>query len=230
MMNLIDVSTALSPTIYFPYFRLSEDLDFVINHNWGRTSRKTLLKMYENRFKEELGILWIQLEDKRKVDNYNIAMWTFSYNSIINKRLQTIKIDLSLKNNLQLNCVLWNIQSIFKDPVLEDPIFSIHTINCIDLKESVAEKLRASLTRKIPAIRDFFDIWYIKNTSDFNFECQDFINLLNIKLQEVNFNYSFEEEKDSIIKQIETDLKPVLNEDFKFDFEKIYDFILTFKK
>jgi len=45
---------------------------------------------------------------------------------------------------------------------MEENIFDTHYINCIDLKESTAEKLRAALTRRTPAIRDFFDIWYIK--------------------------------------------------------------------
>gem|GEM_PF-5399251 len=32
-------------------------------------------------------------------------MFTFEYNSIINNSIQTIKIDISLKNNLQLKPV-----------------------------------------------------------------------------------------------------------------------------
>lgn len=156
--------------IYFPYFRMSEDLDFVLNTDLWQSGRKKLLKDYENNFVVDLKILWINLKEERtKFDSYKLAMFTFEYNSVINNSIQTIKIDISLKNNLQLKPVSWEIRSIYIDKIIEENIFDKHYINCIDLKESVAEKLRASLTRTTPAIRDFFDIWYIKNNSDFNF-------------------------------------------------------------
>jgi predicted house-cleaning noncanonical NTP pyrophosphatase (MazG superfamily) len=86
------------------------------------------------------------------------------------------------------------------------------------------------LTRKEPAIRDFFDIWYVKKNSDFNFSDEEFINLLDIKLKEVDYKYSLEENFEKLKNQIETDLKPVLNDDFSFNFEEIFEFILSFKK
>jgi predicted nucleotidyltransferase component of viral defense system len=216
--------------INFPYFRLSEDLDFVINHSKWATSRKTLLRTYENFFIDDLKLLWINLKSKSKSDQYKLAMFTFEYNSVINDSIQTIKIDISLKNNLVLPVISWRIQSIYIDKLLEEPIFWKHFINCIDLKESVAEKLRASLTRITPAIRDFFDVWFIKNNSDFDFEDVEFISLVELKLKEVNFLYTLEENYDLLTKQIYTDLKPVLNNDFEFNFDEIYNFILTFKK
>lgn len=113
---------------------------------------------------------------------------------------------------------------------MEENIFEKHFIHCIDLKESVAEKLRASLTRTTPAIRDFFDIWYVKHNSDFDFEDANFLALLDIKLREADYTYTLEENFENLKKQVQTDLKPVLNNDFSFHFEEIYDFILSFKK
>lgn len=217
--------------IYFPYFRLSEDLDFVINIDLWRTARQTLLKKYEDDFVKDLSILWLKLRDERtKYDEHKLAMFTFEYNSILDNSLQTIKIDISLKNQLQLNPVPWKIQSIYVDKILEENIFSDHFINCIDLKESMSEKLRASLTRTTPAIRDFFDIWYVKNNSNFDFFENDFKKLVDIKLKEVDYKYTLEDNFKLLTKQIKTDLKPVLNEEFNFNFEKIYDFVLTFKR
>lgn len=51
--------------VYFPYFRLSEDLDFVLDMDLGRTARKTLLKEYEDNFIGDLQILWLTLRDER---------------------------------------------------------------------------------------------------------------------------------------------------------------------
>lgn len=217
--------------IYFPYFRMSEDLDFVLNTDLWQKWRKKLLKEYENNFIEDFKILWINLrEEKNKYDSYKLAMFTFEYSSIINNSIQSIKIDISLKNNLQLKPISWEIKSIYIDKIIEENIFSKHYINCIDLKESMAEKIRASLTRWIPAIRDFFDIWYIKNYSDFDFTDKKLLELIEIKLREVNYEYTLEENYDELEKQIETDLKPVLNNEFEFNLKETYDFILSFKK
>lgn len=217
--------------IYFPYFRLSEDLDFVINSNLWQTLRKKLLKEYENNFKQDLEILGMKLKEERsKFDSYKLAMFTFEYKSVIDNSYQTIKIDISLKNNLYLSSTFLEIKSIYIDTIMEENIFSQHFINCIDLQESVAEKIRASLTRKVPAIRDFFDIWYIKNNSNFDFKNEKFKNLVISKLTEVNFEYTLEKNYTFLQNQIKTDLEPVLNENTHFDFDEIYNFILEFKQ
>jgi len=54
--------------------------------------------------------------------------------------------------------------------------------------------------------------------------------LLKLKLKEVDFDYTLDDNYDLLVKQIQTDLKPVLNEDFDFDFDEIYSFILSFKE
>ncbi|MBW7954956.1 nucleotidyl transferase AbiEii/AbiGii toxin family protein [Candidatus Gracilibacteria bacterium] len=217
--------------VYFPYFRLSEDLDFVLNTDLGARARKTLLKEYENNFIEDLKILGINLKEERtKFDSYKLAMFTFEYNSILNNSPQTIKIDISLKNKLYLPTFSGEIKSNFKDTFLEENIFQPHFINCINLQEALAEKLRASLTRTTPAIRDFFDIWYVKQFGNFDFDDKEFKKLLEIKLSEIDYEYTLEENFENLKKQVQTDLKPVLNNDFSFDFEEIYEFILSFKK
>lgn len=217
--------------VYFPYFRLSEDLDFVLDVDIGKSARKTLLKQYENDFKDNLALLWLTLRDDRtKFDEYKLAMFTFEYHSILDDSLQTIKIDISLKQRLRLPSVKWKIQALFIDEVLEESIFWEHTITCIDLRESLAEKIRAALTRGTPAIRDFFDIWYVRQYSVFDFSDMVFRELVHIKLHEVDYMYTLDEHYELLKKQIITDLKPVLSDQHDFDFPGIYDFILTFKK
>ena len=157
-------------------------------------------------------------------------MFTFEYNSIIDKSIQTIKIDISLKNKLQLEWVQWKIKSTYKNKILEENIFGEHFIKCMNIKEMLAEKIRASLTRSTPAIRDLFDIWYVKKNSNFDFTDKEFLKLVDIKLSEVNYKYTLEESYELLEKQIDTDLKPVLNEDFQFDFDFSFKFALSFKK
>ena len=217
--------------VYFPYFRLSEDLDFVLDVDLGRTARKTLLKQYEESFMTDLTLLGLTLRDERtKFDEYRLAMFTFEYRSNIDDSIQTIKIDISLKWRLSLPPKSGKIQSIFIDDVYEESIFSQdHTISCIDLMESLAEKMRAALTRREPAIRDFFDIWYVRKFSDFDFGSEAFRLLLRDKLEEVDFLYTLEDSRESLERQIITDLRPVLTDDYWFDFDTIYTFILSYK-
>jgi len=56
-----------------------------------------------------------------------------------------------------------------------------------------------------------------------------FKKLVNIKLEEVGFKYTLEWNYEKLKKQVETDLKPVLNEKFDFDFNEIFKFVLSFK-
>ncbi len=217
--------------VYFPYFRLSEDLDFVLDDSslW-RTARKTLLKKYEDDFIKDLWLLGLKLQEWRtKYDEHKLAMFTFEYNSIFDNNTQTIKIDISLKNELQLNPVYWEIKSIFVDKILEENLFWNHKIKTMDLKEMLAEKIRAALTRKEPAIRDLFDIWYVRNFSDFDFEDEEFKDLVNLKLKEVNYVYTLEQNYELLKQQIQTDLKPVLNEIFDFDFDSSFEFVRKFE-
>ena len=179
----------------------------------------------------DLALLGLTLRDERtKFDEYRLAMFTFEYRSSIDSSLQTVKLDISLKGRLSLPPKPGKIQSIFIDSVYEEPIFSQdHTISCIDIREALAEKMRAALTRREPAIRDFFDIWYVREFSDFDFESEIFRTLLRDKLAEVDWLYTFEDNRELLEKQIITDLRPVLTDDYGFDFETIYTFILSHK-
>lgn len=226
--------------IYLDYFRLSEDLDFVVNIDAWRNQRKRTLKQYEEEITEDLALLGVKPQAWRtKFDEYRLAMFTFEYKSVIDDSTQTIKIDISAKSKLVLEPVQWKIKAIFFDKIHEKDIFEKHYISCINLKEAVAEKIRAWLTRKTPAIRDFFDIRYIKHHSDFNFQDPELKKLIIKKLEDVNFEYTVSLEdmgnKDKINNynllkmQIETDLKPVLKDQFDFDLPEIYKFILDFK-
>ena len=85
---------------------------------------------------------------------------------------------------------------------------------CIDLTEALAEKMRATLTRREPAIRDFFDIWYAREVGGFDFTDTIFLDILAEKLAEVNYLYTLDENREFLEKQIITDLKPVLTNDF----------------
>jgi predicted nucleotidyltransferase component of viral defense system len=216
--------------VYFPYFRLSEDLDFVINTDLGKSGRNSILKRYENDFVADLAILGLILRDGRtKYDEYRLALFTFEYHSIIDHSPQTIKIDISLKCQLRMPPISWTLQAIFVDDIYEEALFQQHTIKCIDLTEALAEKMRAALTRDEPAIRDFFDIWYVREFGSFDFRDPGFLDLVKHKLAEVDYVYTLEENRDILRKQVITDLQPVLSKNYDFVFDDIFEFVLSYK-
>lgn len=94
---------------------------------------------------------------------YTYLKYMFTYSSIFDQTKQTIKIEVTYTHKRHLPLVNREIQSIFIDPTLENPIFPSKHIKCFSLDEMMAEKIRAALTRREPAIRDFFDVRYANN-------------------------------------------------------------------
>lgn len=214
--------------IYLDYFRLSEDLDFVVINTWNRIERKAILEEYKQRLTKDLAILWLEIIDQRtKFNEDRQWIFNFSYTSLIDNSPQNIQIDITMKEKLEIEPTSKHIKSIFISKTMEESIFVEHTITCMEFDEIVAEKTRASLARIQPAIRDFFDVWYIKNFAKFDFE--RIMDLIETKLEESNHEYTIDESFDLLDKQIETDLKPVLKKNFEFDLKEIFEFIKQLK-
>jgi len=210
--------------IYLDYFRLSEDLDFVVINKWNRTERKAMLEDYKQRLTKDLAILWLEITDQRtKYNEDRQWIFNFSYTSLIDNSPQNIQIDITMKEQLEIEPTSKHIKSIFISKTMEESIFVENTITCMEFDEIVAEKTRASLTRSQPAIRDFFDVWYIKNFAKFDFN--KVMDLIEIKLAEADHIYTIDESFDLLNKQIETDLRPVLKKNFEFDLKEIFEFI-----
>jgi hypothetical protein len=89
--------------------------------------------------------------------------------------------------------------------------------------------MRAALTRQIPAIRDFFDIWYVRTFGEFDFSTQEFCSLVETKLSEVGPVYTSDTAYDMLERQIETDLIPVLHDEYDFGLREVYDFVQMYR-
>ncbi len=50
------------------------------------------------------------------------------------------------------------------------------------LQEAYAEKIRAAITRKEPAIRDFFDVFHAIRKRELNTQDPDFLSMVKAKL------------------------------------------------
>ena len=54
-----------------------------------------------------------------------------------------------------------NIHHIYNNIVTEDPLFPNTKVQCLSIDEMIAEKVRASLTRTTPVIRDYYDLRFL---------------------------------------------------------------------
>lgn len=215
--------------IYYDYYRLSEDLDFVRISDWPRKVTKKILEQYKQLFLS--GIfknIWLTLSEERTKHNED-RQWrfVFFYKSSIDNSPQTIKVEIRIEPFLLCETISKPIWAIFQHPIFWNNFFQEHTIQVMDLNEMFAEKTRAALTRKDPAIRDFFDIWYARE------RWFDFETIRHLIYQKIgDLEYTIDHAFDILQQQIKTELDPVLNSEQrgKFVLKEIYDFILTFKK
>ena len=216
--------------IYFDYYRLSEDLDFVLIYEWWRKSRKTVLEQYKQNFSQLFAPIWFTIIDQRtKYNEDSQGIFEFEYTSLIDGSNDKIKIDIRIETQLKKVPINKEIIAIYQDPISDKAFFQNHTIQVMDLDEIFAEKMRAALTRIEPAIRDFFDIHYAKQKA-FNFE--NIKDLIQEKVAEVDFVYTIDQEGvfEELQRQVKTELDPVLKENYDFNLQEIYQFILSHKK
>ena len=117
---------------------------------------------------------------------------------------------------------------MFIDPLFETPLFMEQKIQCLALEEMVTEKCRAALTRRIPAIRDFFDLWYLQKQGIDIFSHKEVIIK---KCKEITeWKRTLLDQYPLLESQIETDLLPVLQRNESFDLKSIYHDLLNFQK
>ena len=91
------------------------------------------------------------------------------------------------------------------------------------MKEAYAEKVRAALTRKEPAIRDLFDLFHAARKMKLDLDDHDFLILVKEKL-DVPGNILLDisaEYRQVLVRQLEGQLRPVLRpadfDGFKID-------------
>ena len=103
-------------------------------------------------------------------------------------------------------------------------MFDVIPVNVLSYNESYAEKFRAALTRREPAIRDIYDINVAFQSGGLNINDSAFIDLIRNKLAVPGtIAIDLTEDRIEILnKQLETELKPVLRKDdyASFDIER----------
>ena len=229
--------------IYYPYYRLSEDLDFTlpIDEEIVDTNKKRIefARTIREKIKKITTLTWREINPDST--QHKKALWlkdlchkehtylkyVIKYPSFIDWKMQSIKIELTYSPKQYFESRHETIKSIFIDPITEKPLFKEQKIQCLSVDEMVTEKCRAALTRREPAIRDFYDLWYLQNNWIDIFANKEVIVKKCLEISELKrtSSWNYEELKNKIDKE----LNSIRQKEDKFDLKKIYDEIITLK-
>ena len=202
--------------VHGDFYRLSEDLDFVLpigaDAPRSQRSKKAL------RLKEALAVLPERrpflrlikpLAGANNSTQYNAEI---GYTSLASGREDTIKIEIGLREPLLLAVSNGLVRTLLLDPVSRSALLEPLALRCISKPEAFAEKFRAALSRREVAARDFFDLDYAVRKLGLQPDDAELIQLVRQKLTVVGnapVNVS-EGRLRELRQQAEPQLRPVL--------------------
>lgn len=226
--------TSLSK-IYADFYRMSEDLDFLIpmSPDVSRSQRRgKIAPVKELLLNMPNKISGLQLPEAMRGHNNSkqyIAYVSYTSTVAITDEPTQIEIEVGLRESLLAPPVRKEAKTLLINPFNKEfavPKFNLMTLS---LKEAYAEKLRAALSRRGPAIRDFYDIDYAVTNLDLDLRDSHLIGFVIEKLKvpgndPINISNS---RKSELRDQLDTQLKPVLRpQDFEnFDFDRAFDLV-----
>ncbi len=215
------------------FYRLSEDLDFIIpvSVDTRKAQRRAEMKNVKTIFDRlpevipgmEISGVLVGHNNSRQYIGY------LGYQSAIIEKLVKIKVEIGLREPLLLPLEPQKASTLAVNPFTGLPLVPFFTVHSMALREMYAEKIRAAMTRKEPAIRDFFDLFHAVHTKGIDLFAEDFLDMVTAKL-EVRGNGPVDlssKRKYELDLQLEGQLKPVLRpRDYaQFDLDKAFELV-----
>ncbi len=224
--------------IHSDFYRLSEDLDFIIpispdaSRSEGSGAAKPL-KAKLDAVHKSLPVFEL-LDGCRGHNNSKQYIANAQYVSSITSKTGTIKIEIGLRERMLQEALRGEAKTLLADPFKGRPAVAPFLVVSMSLQEAYAEKVRAALTREKPAIRDFFDIDFAVREIDFDLYEDSFLELVRAKLA-VPDNGPVDisdARKEALQKQLEAQLKPVLrSKDFEtFELDRTFDMVVELRQ
>ena len=177
--------------IYYSYYRLSEDLDFIMRLPSGKLSRadrRKIIKPIKDNILSYANSYGMTIGDINNTGHKESSQYIFyiDYNSAVLGNEQSIKLEIGLRFNPILPVSKQKVSHKFLHPFTKEPLFDGGYVNCLVLKELVAEKMRATATRLTIVPRDFYDISFLIKVG-FDFQDEELWQLFKRKLSEDSF-------------------------------------------
>lgn len=187
------------------FYRLSEDLDFTISipslaSRKERSKLAASIKPFINSLSHRLTNVHLEKEltgsDESRQYNAEIT-----YASSLAEKRGRILIEIGLREKIQHPALKEKMNTLLLNPFTRKKWVPQFYFQCLTRQEAYAEKMRAALTRKKLAIRDFYDLDYAIKHDILDAEGSDFISLLKTKLALPNATLvDFDQEKIALLK------------------------------
>jgi predicted nucleotidyltransferase component of viral defense system len=201
------------------FYRLSEDLDFVIplSLDSGRKKRSRSMEPLRASFSHlnDTYPVFEQVDPLVGANNSTQYIGNVHFRSPVTGYVDRISIEVSLREPLLQSPLEGNAQTIMLDPNTGKSIVPDVSFPCISFAEGFAEKFRAALTRREVAIRDFYDIDYAVRHLGLDVDASDFRELVKAKIAvSGNDPVKLDPERfEELRSQLDGRLKPVLRSD-----------------
>ncbi len=220
--------------VHAEMYRLSEDLDYTIPMpvEASRTERSKRIGKVRGalaglpKHLPNFGVV----EPLKGANNSTQYIAVVDYASQLAQEKETIKIEVSLREPLLMPVITGSAQTLLLDPVNGKPRVPGVPVCCIAKTEAVAEKFRAALSRRVVAIRDFYDIDHAVRKGGIRPEATGLVEQVRKKLavpgnEPVDVSAQRLEE---LRKQIEPQLKSVLREQdlAEFDLDRAFETVV----
>ena len=220
--------------VHLNYHRLSEDIDFTYFGTEGietRSRRSRAVTPIREKMPKLLKLLDLKSNKPEGEGFNNSTQYVFKvfYPSFISGKDENIKLEISLRQTPVEKPVYNTIIHFYQDPFTGEDLIPKNKILSLTLNEAVAEKLKAAITRKDVAIRDYYDLWFISEAK-FDFKNKKFLSIFKKKLEEekyrANYSHNFGLDQKAIEllhRQIEAELIPVIRIGETFDLNKVFE-------
>jgi len=216
--------------VYWDFSRLSEDLDFSVPvardaTRGQRRAAASLIKHVISVIPDTLQVFRVE-EAQRGFNLSTQYVSVLSYQSQIAEDAEKVKVEIGFREPLLLDAVVLEARTLLLDPVSSQEMIPAFAVRAIAETEAYAEKARAALTRREPAVRDFYDFDYAVRMGRLQPGADDFVALVQQKLAmpgNEGIDVS-DTRRDQLVRQLEAELRPVLRPaDFEaFDFGRAF--------
>lgn len=148
--------------VHLGFYRLSDDLDFSIPMPFAasRADRRRRIKGSKTAVSEiEDQLPGVRLATPLTGTNASSQYTAIvGYTSLLGNQEELIKIEVGLREPLLTPAILGDARTLLLDPVSGSAAAPLVPVSCLSREEAMAEKLRAALSRRDVAIRDFYDV------------------------------------------------------------------------
>ena len=172
--------------VHTDFHRMSEDLDFAIPISAGAA------RSARSRLAEELKRAMAELERRlpglrtvtalRGANNSTHYSAVVAYTAQVGRQEETIKIEAGLREPLLTPAIRGEARTLLLGPASDRRLVPAVLLPCMSYNEAMAEKLRAALSRREPAIRDSYDVDHAVHRRGFSVRDGLFLALVRRKL------------------------------------------------